>query len=213
MSSGHLWINEKRYNKSGRVGGKTLIGNWREEQRLDGDLGIASGTIVDTNRKGAESTPFLLSSVPRAQRSMVDLDTEQQAQFNQRNSDVTLLRPAKLGVRSMLRAQDILSEARQFVAADDAARRRPDATPPKSCARDMCDRTGVEGPPLMRVDPFKTFTYLDDRVVTLYTGDPTTGETMHALPGRTAVAPGAPNPHAKNHGFTMDKYVYALSRA
>lgn len=212
MSAGHLWINEKRYNKNGRVGGKTLIGNWHEEQRLETDVGLLPGTMIDTNRKGAESTPFLISSVPKDGRSLSGETSEHHAQFNHENSDVTLLRPSELGVRSMLRAQAILDEAKQRVKEEEERRRKVEAPTKMSAAAEAIAKTGVRGPALMTVDPFKDMSYLSDVAVTLYTGDPTTGETMKAIPGRTAVAQGAPNSLAKNTFFSCDKYVHALSR-
>jgi hypothetical protein len=212
MSAGQLWINEKRFNKSGRVGGKTLIGNWQEEQRLETDVGLLPGTVIDTNRKGAESTPFLISSIVKEQRSLKDTTSEHHAQFNHNNSDVTLLRPARLGVRSMLRAQAILDEAKQRVQEEEAQRRRVEEGVKRSAAREAAEKTGLQGPAIMTVDPNKEFSYLTDIPVTVYTGDPTTGDTMRAVPGRTSVATGAPNPLAKNTFFSNDKYVYALSR-
>lgn len=208
-----LWINEKRYNKSGRVGGKTLIGNWNEEQRLEIDVGLLPGTMIDTNRKGAESTPFLISSIPKDGRSLSDECSEQHAQFNRDNSDVTLLRPAKLGVRSMLRAQAILDEAKQRVQEEAERRRRVDLGKSKSAATEAVEKTGLRGPALMVVDPDREFSYENDIPITVYTGDPTTGDVMRAVPGRTAVAQGAPNPLAKNTFFTCDKYVHAIARA
>jgi hypothetical protein len=211
MSSGQLWINEKRFNKSGRVGGKTLIGNWHEEQRLETDVGLLPGTTIDTNKKGAESTPFLISSIPKGTRSMAGECSEQNAQFNIDNSDVTLLRPAKLGVRSMLRAQAILDEAKLRVQEEEEKRRRVDAAKIQSAAAEATEKTGIRGPALMVVDPYKELAYKDDVPITLYTGCPTTGETMRAIPGRTSITPGAPNPMAKNSFFSCDKYVYSLS--
>lgn len=211
MSSGQLWINEKRYNKSGRVGGKTLISNWQEEARLETDVGLLPGTTIDTNKKGAESSPFLISSIPKESRSLAGECSEQNAQYNLQNSDVTLLRPAKLGVRSMLRAQAILDEAKDRVKEEEERRRRVEKTKTQSAAAEAIEKTGVRGPLVMTVDPTKELMYKDDVAITVYTGCPTTGDVMKAVPGRTSVAPGAPNPMAKNSFFSCDKYVYSMS--
>jgi len=212
MASGHLWINEKRFNKSGRVGGKTLIGNWHEEQRLEIDVGLLPGTHIDTNRKGAESTPFLISSLPRHNRSMTSIRSEHHAEFNEDNSDVTLLRPPKLGVRSMLRAQAILDEAKAHVKVEEQRRLRVEHNTLRSTQADAHLSTGVAGPPVKIVDPTKELSYHRETPITVYTGDPTTKSVMPSVPGRTPAGHGAPNTLAKTHAFTMDKYVHALSR-
>jgi hypothetical protein len=214
MASGHLWINEKRYNKCGRVGGKTLIGNWQEERRLELDGGLVAGTMVDTNRKGAESTQFLVSSEPRQSRSMSGVRSEHHAQFTEENSDVTLLRPPQLGVRTALRAQAILDEAKARVREEEERRRRVEAATWRSSQAGAADATRVVGPPVMTVDPTcPRCSYLNDVAITAYTGDPTTRTVMRGIPGRTSVATGAPNPLAKTHNFSLDKYQYAISRA
>jgi hypothetical protein len=214
MNADAGWLGEKLYNRTGRPGAKTLVGNWAEEGRLETDVEFRNASSGFPTAPGAESSPFLVSAVAPEARTMAHVTTEQRAEYTAENGDLMKLRGAGSGVRAQLRAQMVLDEARLMVEAD--TQRRADLLRPAAVSTAYRDTHGssVEGPPVRTVVPDTVMQqrYASDVAVTLYSGDPVTGEFM-ATQGRTGHAEGARNPQAKNSAFSMDKYQYALSRA
>lgn len=205
------WINEKNYNKSrgGNVH-KVLVGNWQEEQVLEGDM-LAQGLSLETTRKvegsnrvagGFESTAYLLSPESPANRGAATFNTTQRACYNEDNGDVTKLRKQPLGVRSQLRAQQIIEQAQSDFSATQTQREL--AAIPSATTSTYREQMGGDFTEKRSVTGFDS-NYLNDTPITLYTKNPISGKQMK-VQGNTE--PAAVNSvHSKNTQFTNPKYM------
>lgn len=204
------WISEKHFNKSrGGNCSKVLVGNWQEEQVLEGDM-MTMGCSLETTRKkegtsrvvgGFESTAFLISSEAPDKRT-TELLTTQRASYNNEFGDVTKLRKPGLGVRSQVRAETIVEQARQEHQATIKA--KEDAAIPGAVSTTYRETLGGDTRPKRVIDGFDA-SYLTSKPITLYTPNPVSGKQM-TVHGVSAVA----NEHiplGKNTNFTNPKYV------
>ena len=204
------WISEKYYNKSrGGDCSKVLVGNWQEEQVLEGDM-VSMGCSLDTTRKkegtsrvvgGFESTAFLISSEAPDKRT-TELLTTQKASYNNEFGDVTKLRKPGLGVRSQVRAEAIVEQARRDHAATIKA--KEDATIPEAVSSTYRETVGGDKRPKRAIGGFDN-SYMNSKPITLYTPNPVSGKQM-TVHGVTPVS-NDNIAHGKNTNFTNPKYV------
>lgn len=205
------WINEKNYNKArGGDCHKVLVGNWQEEQVLEGDM-MGQGLSLDTTRKlpnsnriagGFESTAYLLSPEDPANRTAANLTTTQRACYNSENGDVAKLRKQALGVRSQLRAQQIVEQAKSDFSATQAE--REEQAVPMATTSTYREQLGGDFMPKRSVTGYDA-SYLDDTPITLYTKNAVSGKQMTVQGG---TMPSAVNStHSRNTQFSNPKYM------
>lgn len=205
------WIDEKYYNRAGTGKSKTLVGNWQEEERLEEDMtnmGMTQ-TVVKKEGKyfkgGFESTAFLLTDKDESQRDF-DATTIQRDSFNESNGDIAKQQKAPLGVRSAIRAQMVIAEARDMVRQHEEAS-RPKQAPLTTTYRANVSHSGASGNTTRGTfhGSAGQTDYAADTPITLYTGNPRTGMRMK-VPGLTTTAGGG-NPLAKNTSFSYDRFA------
>ena len=211
------WIEEKQYNKN-RPGAsqRILCGNWQEETALEGDL-IEQGIPVTTLRHdtatghfsgGFESSPYLTMAVdPRDRRT--ELVTTQRASFNGSNSDLSTQKQPALGARSRIRMSDVIVSAKEELektVSDRAARSSGmlDATTGSKVSLQSTYSHVHCKPEEKRVVSAVSDSYLSDRPITLYTGNPVNGKKM-VVHGQTPEG-SLVGPHHKHSQFSYDKY-------
>jgi hypothetical protein len=207
------WIDEKYYNRAGTGKGKTLVGNWLEEERLEGDMTQHGNTQTIVKQEGRyykggfESTSYLLSDREENDRAL-DGTTIQRDSFNDSNGDVNKQRKAALGVRSQIRAQMVLGEAHELLRQQEEAARIRDA-PLTTTYRETVSKTGADGNTTKGefhgAASSAAVDYASDVPVTVYTGNPRSGVRMQ-VPGLTSTG-GTGNPLSKNTTFSHDKYA------
>lgn len=217
---GGSWIDEKAFNKSlaaKTADGsahpcRTLVGNWQEETALEGDM-LAQGKDLAVLQKtgkyykgGFESTSYLLSSVPEHDRTMTHVNSTHRTSFNDTNADVSARLAPVGGVRSQLKAKEVIEEAKRMVAESERrSQRAPD--PLTTAYRDTITNaqhirhlSGAR----RHVHQPEELTYGADVPVTLYTGDPKSGKVM-SVHGKTFAS--GPNPLGRSNAFTHDKFA------
>ena len=221
---GGSWVDEKNYNRTrkGGASGKVLCGNWQEEVTLEDDMqrnGHDCSIFRPKGRRitgGFESTAYLTSDKEPATRCADHLTT-MDASYTAKNGDVIAAKKSnapnhKLGVRSRIRAQMIVDEAKlllsQQAEAQRSAQRPP--SPESTYEATLSMRKQREGTrPRRPMDSQTTLNceYFDETPVTLYTGNPRTGAKM-IVPGKSE-ASGVlyPSMHAKNTTFSNDKFA------
>ena len=207
------WIDEKYYNRGGTSRSKVLVGNWQEEERLEEDMTTAgkTQTVVRKDGKyfrgGFESTSYLLTDREETDRAL-DGTTIQRDSFNTSNGDVDKQKKAPLGVRSAIRAQMVISEARDLVRQMEEAS-RPKAEPMTSTYRTQVSGVGESG--MTTRGTFKGAAgegakdYASDTPVTVYTGNPRSGVRMK-VQGLTETT-GTGNALSKNTTFTYNRFA------
>eukprot|EP00758_Cryptobia_borreli_P004576 Tbor_TRINITY_DN4466_c0_g2::TRINITY_DN4466_c0_g2_i1::g.7988::m.7988 len=177
------WISEKQYNKTrGGDCTKVLVGNWKEEQVLEGDM-ITMGHSLETTRKkensnrvigGFNSTPFMISTEEPSKRKAEKLTTHRVSYTNE-NGDVTKQRKSALGVRSHLRANQVILEAKdEFVQIQCD---RADRAVPKKTTTLYRETIGGDFAPKRVVEGVET-NYLYDKPITMYVKNPVSGKQM-----------------------------------
>lgn len=206
------WIDEKFYNRGGTRNAKTLVGNWQEEERLEGDMATAGRdqSVVRKEGKyfkgGFESTAYLLSDKEEFDRQAEATSMHRQS-FTEANGDIRTTKKPPMGVRSGIRAQMVLAEAQRAVAEAEEASRPRDA-PLTTTYRETVSHVGTDGNTVKstyRGRPQDAADYVSDTPITLYTGNPVTGSKM-VVHGVTS-AGGTGNALAKNTTFTHNKFA------
>lgn len=208
------WVDERSYNKTGTAGRRTLVGNWQEDEKLERDMKEHGHdqTVVRKEGKyfkgGFESTAYLLSEVEKEDRKAEGVTMQRQS-FNDTNGDIKTQQKAPLGVRSQIRAEMVVAEAKAIVAQQEKAVAAASAPPPMSSTyRDTVNR--ADGPQRRVVNdaPGEKRTYVGDKPITLYTGNPQTGARMRVQGATTEGGTG--NPLAKNTNFTCDRFAIGM---
>ena len=207
------WIDEKYYNRGGTGGAKVLVGNWQEEERLEADMNTAgkTQTVVRKDGKyfkgGFESTSYLLTDREETERGF-DGTTIQRDDFNTHNGDIEKQKKAPLGVRSAIRAQMVVAEARELVKQMEENAKHKDE-PMTSTYRANVSRTGANGNTTRGTfhgaSAAARKDYSNDGPITVYTGNPRSGCRMK-VQGISETA-GTGNALAKNTSFTHNRFA------
>lgn len=206
------WIDEKYYNRGGTGGSKVLVGNWQEEERLEADMDVAgkTQTVVRKDGKyfkgGFESTSYLLTDREESDRGF-DGTTIQRDDFNNSNGDIEKQKKAPLGVRSAIRAQMVVSEARALVKQMEEQSKLKDE-PMTSTYRAQVSKTN--GANTLRgtfhgASEAARQDYSKAAPITVYSGNPRSGCRMK-VQGLSETA-GTGNPLARNTNFSHNRFA------
>ena len=205
------WIDEKLYNRS-RSGNctKVLVGNWKEEQVLEGDM-LAKGIPIDTIRPvaenskrfkgGFESSAYLLSAADPEQR-IAESTTTQRRSFNSVSSDLSLQQRSALGVRSQIRQEEVVQQSKEDLIHTQQA--REDRLYPGGITTTYRETVSHDVKP-KRVVLGVQSSYLSDKPITLYTRNPVSGHqmTVHGMSPSCSVSA----EHSKHTQFSNPKFV------
>jgi hypothetical protein len=235
---GGSWIDEKQYNKHigpAKAGARrTLVGNWQEEGVLEKDMAerghdltmlkeVPAAAGPTRFRGGYESTEFLLSSQDRTERAM-DGNSTYASTYGETAMNRSLLATStgdgsgappnattSGGVRSQLKAREVVEEARQMVAQQQQTLLTASRVGTGSDSFTSTYRTTINataGPQYATrrvIEPANLDgRYVKDVPVTLYTGNPETGAAM-VVPGKSGHV--GLNPLGRTNAFTFNKYA------
>lgn len=171
---------------------------------------------------GFLSTPYL--TCDPAHPTLRSLQTTQRADYNHTNGDVTALRRTPLGIRSQHLLQQALDTAAKEKAEEETQRTQratASATQSRGLGGFSVDLGEADGdddrhhslykatmcrgePPLPVVESL-VLDYLTDEPITIYTGNPSSQETM-AMHGKTPVDPMSTSRFGKHTYFSDKKY-------